>query len=365
MTTSNDQIMVDAAFWRDKRVLLTGHTGFKGSWLSLWLQSLGAEVAGLALPPPTEPSLYSEARVEAGMLSTIGDIRDLGTVRATMDAFKPEIVLHLAAQPLVRQSYADPVETYATNVMGTVHVLEAARHAGSVRCVVCVTTDKCYENREWEWGYREDEPMGGHDPYSNSKGCAELVTSAYRRSFLRDAGIAVASARAGNVIGGGDWACDRLVPDILRAFEQGRPVIIRNPHATRPWQHVLEPLAGYLRLAQLLWEHGERYAEGWNFGPHDEDARPVQWIVERMARLWGQGATWQLDGGQHPHEAHYLKLDISKARHRLGWHPRWRLGQALELITQWHRAWLDHHDMQALCLEQIRSYTDMVDKDSE
>jgi CDP-glucose 4,6-dehydratase len=355
---------VQAEFWRGKRVFLTGHTGFKGSWLSLWLQSLGAELGGLALAAPTEPSLFHVARVGDGMQSTLGDIRDLDTVVRAMQAFQPEIVIHMAAQPLVRLSYSEPVETYATNVMGTVHVLEAVRRCGTVRCVVAVTTDKCYENREWEWGYRESEPMGGHDPYSNSKGCAELVTSAYRRSFLQKAGIALASARAGNVIGGGDWASDRLVPDILRAFERGEPVVIRNPNSTRPWQHVLEPLSGYLTLAQQLWSGESEFADGWNFGPRDEDAQPVMWIVERMAAVWGEGAGWRLDLGEHPHEAHYLKLDISKARHRLGWQPRWNLDTALSKITQWHRAWRAQQDMRQACQEQITQYTNSTRKES-
>ncbi len=348
---------VNPGFWHGKRVLITGHTGFKGGWLSLWLQSLGAELQGLALSPPTTPSLFVEANVAAGMASTLGDIRDYDTVRACMLAFKPEIVIHMAAQPLVRLSYTEPVATYATNVMGTVHVLEAARHAGSVRAIVNVTTDKCYENREWVWGYREDEPMGGYDPYSNSKGCSELVTSAYRRSFFQHSGIALGSARAGNVIGGGDWAADRLVPDILRAFERGEPVVIRNPNATRPWQHVLEPLSGYLALAERLYTGGQIWAEGWNFGPLDDDAKPVQWIVERLVHDWGRSASWCLDGGDHPHEAHYLKLDISKARQRLGWQPRWNLATALQRITRWQQAWLAHDDMRALCLQQISQYT--------
>lgn len=352
-----DNAIIEPAFWRGRRVLLTGHTGFKGSWLSLWLQALGAQVQGLALAPPTAPSLFQEARVAEGMASAIGDIRDYETVRTCMDAFQPEIVIHMAAQPLVRLSYSEPVATYATNVMGTVHVLEAARRCGSVRAVVNVTTDKCYENREWVWGYREDEPMGGYDPYSNSKGCSELVTSAYRRSFMAEAGIALASARAGNVIGGGDWAADRLVPDILRAFERSEPVVIRNPHSTRPWQHVLEPLSGYLLLAQRLVEQGAAFAEGWNFGPQDDDARPVQWIVEQMVQRWGDGVRWQLDGGEHPHEASYLKLDISKAKARLGWKPRWDLATALEKITTWHQAWLARQDARALCLAQIEQYT--------
>lgn len=343
-------------FWRGKRVLLTGHTGFKGSWLSLWLQSMGAKVGGLALTPPTDPALFEVARVADGMDHCIADIRDFASVHARLNSFRPEIVIHMAAQPLVRLSYQQPIETYATNVMGTVHVLEAARHADSVRTIVNVTTDKCYENREWVWGYREDEPMGGHDPYSNSKGCAELVSSAYRRSFLKGAGIAMATARAGNVIGGGDWAADRLVPDVLRALERREPVQIRNPHAVRPWQHVLEPLAGYLVLAQRLHEQGQDWAEGWNFGPHDDDARPVQWIVERLCQDWGDGARWALQPGEHPHESHYLKLDISKARQRLQWAPRWWLEAALDRIAQWHRAWLQGHDMRAFCLNQISQY---------
>ena len=344
-------------FWRGKRVLLTGHTGFKGGWLSLWLQSLGAEVCGLALPPPTEPNLFTAARVGANMQSIIGDIRSLDAVRQAMAGFRPEIVVHMAAQPLVRLSYREPVQTYATNVMGTVHVLEAARHAGSVRCIVNVTTDKCYQNREWVWGYREDEPLCGHDPYSNSKSCAELVTSSYRDSFMRQADIALASARAGNVIGGGDWAADRLVPDTLRAFERGEPVVIRNPDSIRPWQHVLEPLSGYLRLAEHLWNGGQSVAEAWNFGPRDEDARPVQWILERMALAWGQGAGWRLAEGEHPHEAYYLKLDISKAGQRLGWHPHWSLAEALEQINGWHKAFLHGEDMHRVTLRQIACFS--------
>ena len=343
-------------FWRGKRVFMTGHTGFKGGWLSLWLQSLGAELSGYALVPTPGPNLFGAAAVGRDMRSVIGDIRDHAAVSAALEAARPEIVIHMAAQPLVRLSYAEPVETYATNVMGTVHVLEAARRASSVRAIVSVTTDKCYENREWVWGYREDEPMGGHDPYSNSKGCAELVTSAYRRSFFAPAGIALASARAGNVIGGGDWAADRLVPDILRSFEHGAPVRIRNPHAIRPWQHVLEPLGGYLTLAEHLYVDGQAAAEGWNFGPRDDDARPVQWIVERMVDTWGHAPGWQVDPGEHPHEAHYLKLDISKARQRLAWQPRWRLDTALAKIVEWQRAWRAGADMRTVCLDQIDAY---------
>lgn len=343
-------------FWRGKRVLITGHTGFKGSWLSLWLQSMGAKLRGIALTPPTAPALFEVARVAEGMEYRVTDIRDFAAVKVQMDEFQPEVVFHLAAQPLVRLSYSEPVETYATNVMGTVHVLEAARHAGSVKAIVNITTDKCYENREWVWGYREDEPMGGHDPYSSSKGCAELVSSAYRKSFLQDAGIAMATARAGNVIGGGDWALDRLVPDILRALVKREPVLIRNPNAIRPWQHVLEPLSGYLQLAERLYLHGQLDAEGWNFGPRDEDARPVQWIVEHLCEHWGGGASWTLQPGDHPHEASFLKLDISKARQRLHWTPRWSLEVALKKITEWHQAWHKGKDMRSICMNQIEEY---------
>lgn len=349
---------VDPHFWRGKRVLLTGHTGFKGSWLSMWLLSMGVDLHGLALEAPTTPALFHEAKLDGAMVSTIGDIRDSATVMAAMAACRPDIVIHMAAQPLVRYSYAEPIETYATNVMGTVHVLEAARKVGSARAIVNVTTDKCYENKNWHWGYREHEPMGGHDPYSSSKGCAELVTSAYRRSFFESGHTALASARAGNVIGGGDWAADRLVPDVLRAFERNAPVQIRNSHAVRPWQHVIEPLSGYLVLAQRLYEEGQSFAEGWNFGPREDDARPVRWIVEYMVQT--QGASWNLDEADHPHEAHYLKLDISKAKDRLGWQPRWNLSIALDHILHWHDVWRSGGDVHALCLQQISNYQNSI-----
>lgn len=348
---------INPNFWQGKRVLLTGHTGFKGGWLSLWLQSMNAELLGVALNPPTQPALFDVARVREGMEHQIADIRDYEKIKSLMAAFKPEIVIHMAAQPLVRLSYQSPVETYATNVMGTVHVLEAARHVDTVRAIVNITTDKCYENKEWSWGYRENEPMGGHDPYSSSKGCAELVSNAYRKSFLSGQGVALATARAGNVIGGGDWASDRLVPDTLSALERNEPVLIRNPHAIRPWQHVLEPLSGYLMLAQSLYEHGQLDAEGWNFGPRDEDAKPVQWIVEHLCDAWGNGSTWSLQKGEHPHEANFLKLDISKARQRLQWSPRWSLDVALSHIVDWHRAWLANENMRSVCLQQIANYS--------
>ena len=343
-------------FWVGKRVFLTGHTGFKGGWLSLWLQQLGAEVHGYALPPPTEPNLCTVASVAQGMAtSTIADIRDAGRLTGAMQAARPDIVFHLAAQPLVRLSYAEPVETYATNVMGTVGVLEAVRQTDTVKAVVNVTSDKCYENREWLWAYREDEAMGGHDPYSSSKACAEIVTAAYRRSFLEAAGVGLASARAGNVIGGGDWAADRLLPDFFRALDAGKALVIRSPNAVRPWQHVLEPLSGYLALAQRLFADRHACAEGWNFGPDDADARPVSWIVEQLTSARA-GASWQLDRNPQLHEAGYLKLDSSKARARLGWQPRWDLRAALARTVEWHDAWRGGHDMRAMTLAQIAAY---------
>ena len=355
-------VIEDAAsnqdFWQGRRVLVTGHTGFKGSWLALWLQGRGAEVTGYALEPPTQPSLFEQARVEEGMTSVIADVRDAARLQEVLHAHQPEVVFHLAAQPLVRYAYEHPLETYATNVMGTAHLLEAARHTDSVRGVVVVTSDKCYENREWAWGYREDEAMGGHDPYSSSKGCAELIVSAYRRSYFSDGGavVAVASARAGNVIGGGDWAADRLVPDVMRAFLDGRAVRIRSPHAIRPWQHVLESLSGYLLLAErLCTQSGRTWAEGWNFGPAEGDARPVGWVVEHLAEHWGEGAEWIDDSAaDHPHEAHYLKLDASKARARLGWRPRLPLPEALRWTVAWYRD--QDEDPRRRTLKQIRRY---------
>lgn len=346
---------VDSAFWRGRRVFLTGHTGFKGTWLSLWLQHLGAEVVGYALEPPTQPSMFEIVHCADRMVSVVGDIRDLGHMRDEMSKHQPDVVLHLAAQALVRRSYADPVETYSTNVMGTVNLLEAVRACPSVKVVVNVTTDKCYENREWEWAYRESDPMGGHDPYSNSKGCAELVTAAYRNSFFTGSpdSPAVATARAGNVIGGGDWASDRLLPDIIRSISAAKPVLIRNPDAIRPWQHVLEPLGGYLVLAQHLWSDGAAFAGGWNFGPADNDAKPVRWIADRITRTWGDDASWTLDREDHPHEANYLKLEISKSVNRLGYRPRVGLATALDWVVEWYRAQLDGSDMATVTREQI------------
>lgn len=348
---------VNPDFWKGKKVFITGHTGFKGSWLSLWLQEMGAIVKGYALEPNTTPNLFTKANVAQNMVSEIGDITDLNHIVESMKTFNPEVLIHMAAQPLVRLSYKEPVLTYATNVMGTVNVLEAARKCTNLKAIVSVTTDKCYENKEWAWGYRENEPMGGHDPYSSSKGCAELVTAAYRKSFFNNSDSAVlASARAGNVIGGGDWAADRLIPDILRAFEKNKPVIVRNPMSTRPWQHVLEPLSGYLVLAQHLYEERNNFAEGWNFGPKDEDCKPVSWILDKMAGHWGNGASWQLDKNNNPHEAGYLKLDCSKAALRLNWYPKWNLEYTLENIIKWHQHYLSQNNIQEQCLLEIAKY---------
>lgn len=347
---------MNSKFWNGKKVFLTGHTGFKGGWLSLWLQSLGADVHGYALQPPTATNLFTVANVGKGMASsTIADIRDASALNSAMQVAKPDVVLHLAAQPLVRYSYVDPVETYSVNVMGTVNLFEAVRKTPSVKAVVNVTTDKCYENREWVWPYREDEAMGGHDPYSNSKGCSELVTSAYRQSFMKEAGIALASARAGNVIGGGDWAQDRLIPDFLRSIDLGKTLVLRSPNAVRPWQHVLEPLSGYMLLAEQLFEKGADFAEGWNFGPTYEDARTVEWIVRYLVADM-PGASWELDQNPQLHEANQLRLDSSKARTRLNWQPRWRLHTALKQVLGWHSNWKNGADMHQYTLGQIETY---------
>lgn len=351
---------VNPSFWKDKKVFLTGHTGFKGSWLSLWLQSMGAIVKGYSLEPPTNPSLFLVADVAQNMESEIGDIRNLEQLKQSMLAFNPDILIHMAAQPLVRLSYIEPVDTYTTNVIGTVNVLEAARSCPNLKSIVSVTTDKCYENKEWAWGYRENEPMGGHDPYSSSKGCAELVSSAYRNSFFNSNDTAaLATARAGNVIGGGDWAEDRLIPDILSAFEQSKSVVVRNPLSTRPWQHVLEPLSGYLVLAEHLYIYGQEFAQAWNFGPKEEDCKPVNWILDKMVATWGKSAGWELDQNNHPHEAGFLKLDCSKAKQKLHWQPKWNLEYTLGLIVNWHQAWREGKNMNEKCLQEIAKYTDL------
>jgi len=350
-----------SADWSGRRVLVTGHTGFKGSWLSLWLHSLGAEVTGFALPPPTQPSLFEAARIGDVVRHIEGDVRDLASLQRVVADLRPDVVFHLAAQPLVRLSYEEPVETYATNVMGTVHLLEAVRQVPGVKAVVSITSDKCYENREWVWPYRETDPMGGHDPYSSSKGCAELVTSAWRSSYFAIEGPLLASVRAGNVIGGGDWAVDRLVPDLVRAFEAGISPLIRSPHAVRPWQHVLEALGGYIMLAERLLGGEREFADGWNFGPADEDARPVSWMVERMRLAWGGGAGDALpDTGPRPHEAGLLRLDCSKARAALGWRPVLRLEQALDWIVAWHKAIDAGEDARTVTLGQIEAYRQLA-----
>lgn len=349
------------SFWSGRRILLTGHTGFKGSWMALWLTQMGATVCGYSLEPPSQPSLFEVARIRERVHHIEGDICDLQGLQAAMHDFAPEVVFHLAAQSLVRRSYSEPVLTYATNVMGTVNVLECMRHTPSVKATVLVTTDKCYENREWYWGYREEDRLGGHDPYSNSKACAELVSAAYRDSFFPPAklythGVAVATARAGNVIGGGDWAVDRLIPDLMRGFAAGEKVAIRNPRAIRPWQHVLEPIRGYIQLAERLIARDERFASAWNFGPSEEDARPVEWIACELAKQWSPAASWFVDERVHPHEATYLKLDCARAHNLLGWRPALGLSDALRLIVEWSKQWQAGSDMQQITLDQIASY---------
>ena len=353
---------MDKAFWYKKRVFLTGHTGFKGSWLSAWLNSLGAHVGGYALQPISMPNMFELCGLDDSVTSKIGDVRDFSNLKAAVLEFEPEIVFHLAAQPLVRLAYREPVDTYATNVMGTVNLLESVKSSSSARVVVNVTTDKCYENNEWQWPYRETDGLGGFDPYSSSKACSELVTSAYRRSYFNEqsARVAIASARAGNVIGGGDWSDDRLIPDILSAFENSRPVTIRNPGAIRPWQHVLEPLAGYLTLAEAMWSSPSVYSESWNFGPIDNDARPVSWIVEQMVNMWGGDARWQLEAAPQPHEAGNLRLDISKAVSKLPWAPRLDLGSALDWTVEWHKCWVEGGNIREKTIEQISRYENVA-----
>lgn len=355
--------MIDPLFWRGRRVFVTGHTGFKGSWLCLWLHSLGAVVTGYALPPHTVPSLYEIAGLDGLINSITGDICDYESLEKAVSASAPEVVIHLAAQSLVRKSYLAPIETYRVNVMGTASLFEAARNCRGVRAIVNVTSDKCYENREWLWGYRESDSLGGHDPYSSSKACSELVTSSYRAAFFDpseygDHGVGIASARAGNVIGGGDWAEERLVPDCVRAILERKTIAIRNPVAVRPWQHVLQPLSGYLLLAQKLCEDGPKYSGGWNFGPSDGDVKTVEWLVKRICELWGEEASYESDTGDHPHEALKLKLDCSKAIAELGWGPRWQLERTVDSIVEWTKAYQRGEDMKTLCLKQIAEYID-------
>jgi CDP-glucose 4,6-dehydratase len=353
--------MLDRGFWRGRKVFVTGHTGFKGSWLCLWLEALGAEVTGYALDPPTNPDLFAQAGVAAGIRSIRGDVRDYGFLKTSLAECRPDVVLHMAAQSVVRRGYENPIETYSTNVMGTVHLFEALRQLEQPCTVVNVTSDKCYENREWAWGYRENEPMGGHDPYSNSKGCAELVTSAYRDSFFsQSSGIALASARAGNAVGGGDWTANQLIPDLMRAFLAGSACLIRNPAAIRPWQFVLEPLRGYLMLAERLSQDPAAFSSGWNFGPADSDAQPVSFIADRLVNLWGAGAAWESDAAAHPHEAHFLKLDASRAKASLGWRPVLPLDEALGWIAEWYRACQAGCDLRRFTQTQIARYEQLT-----
>ena len=353
--------MLRRSFWKNRSVLLTGHTGFKGGWLSLWLGALEANVTGYALDPPTQPSLFEQADVPSSVRSVRADVRDFQRLKAVISECRPDVIIHLAAQSVVRRGYEDPIETYSSNVIGTVNLLEALRQLGRPCVVVIVTSDKCYENREWAWGYRENDSLGGHDPYSNSKACAELVTSAFRSSYFPpDAfahhGVAVASARAGNVIGGGDWTRDQLIPDLMRAFVAGQPCLIRNPCAVRPWQFVLEPLRGYLMLAERLAEDPGLFASAWNFGPSEEDARPVSWIADELARSWGGRASWRDDARTHPPEARYLRLDTSKTRASLGWHPLLPLERALEWTAEWYLAFHAGDDLGPLTRTHIQRY---------
>lgn len=345
-------------FWLGKKVLITGHTGFKGSWLTLYLQTLGAQVVGYSLPAPTQPSLFNLIGLEQDVHSYFKDIRDYPALLQAINEEKPDLVFHLAAQPLVRYSYEQPRETYETNVMGTVNLLEAVRQTGHTRAIVVITSDKCYENKEWLWGYRESDPMGGYDPYSSSKGCAELVTAAYRRSYSAQpsASTYIASARAGNVIGGGDFANDRLIPDFFRAANTTKTITIRNPNSVRPWQHVLEPLFGYTLLAEALWKKGQPFADSWNFGPDDSDAKPVTWILKRLTALWHEKIAIKLNNQNNFHEAGTLRLDTSKARQQLCWQPKWTLATALEHIVEWYGAFIKNQDLRQLTLQQIAAY---------
>jgi len=355
---------VNPKFWPGKKVLLTGHTGFKGSWLSLWLQNMGADVVGYSLPPPTDPCLFDLAHVKDGMTTIIGDVRDPEHLNSVALEYKPEILIHMAAQSLVTPSHANPVDTYSTNIMGTVHALEMVRTLDCFKVAIIITSDKCYENKEWQWGYREYERLGGVDPYSNSKACAEMITSAYQRSYFSnaeraDSFKAVASVRAGNVIAGGDWAENRLIPDVMKAFMDKRPVQIRNPKAVRPWQHVLEPLDGYLTLAERLWEDGIEFCNPWNFGPNEEDTKTVFWVVDQLVKLWGEKVPWEEIPVPHPHEANYLKLDCSKAKMLLGWHPKLRLETSLKWITDWYQKYYRGEDVSQFTRDQIMHYQDM------
>ena len=350
-------VSVNEKFWENKKVFVTGHTGFKGSWLCLWLQKMNSIICGYSLEPNSNPNLFNLANVDQKMKSIIGDIRDLEKIKHKINDFDPDIVIHMAAQPLVRLSYVDPVETYTTNVIGTLNLLEACRSCKSLKSIVVITTDKCYENKEKDEGYKEFEPMGGHDPYSSSKGCCELLVSSYRRSYFNDKNSAsLASVRAGNVIGGGDWSKDRLIPDILNSFKDSKTVKIRNPKSIRPWQHVLEPLSGYLILAERLYINGDKYAEAWNLGPDIEDCKTVEWILNNMVKKWGEGASWKYEKNDNLHEANFLKLDCTKAASMLNWFPKWKLDYTLSLIIDWYKQFINKSDMRDICLKEISKY---------
>lgn len=344
------------SFWKNKKVLVTGHTGFKGSWLCLWLRKLGAEVIGYALNPPTQPSLFHIGNIDQDISSIIGDIRDYDHLMKTIKKYKPEVVFHLAAQPLVRESYINPIETLQTNIIGTANLLDIVRLTKNIKVVINVTSDKCYDNKEWSWGYRETDPMGGYDPYSCSKGCSELITNSFRQSYFKDEKIYIASARAGNVIGGGDWAEDRLVPDIIRSLLRNQSPKIRNPYAVRPWQHVLEPLCGYMTLAEKMYFEGEKFSQPWNFGPDDDHIINVGDITNRIIEQWGGERKISYDGGDHPHEAQLLKLDCSKVKHELGWYPILNMTETLEWTVDWYKAYKEKKDIKKLTLRQIEMY---------
>lgn len=360
--SSMEELVMDSSFWKNKKVLLTGHTGFKGSWMSLWLQQMGSKVVGFSKFIPTKPSLFDLAKVENNMTSITGDINDLNQIKQTIEKFEPEIVIHMAAQSLVRKSYENPVETFSTNVMGTVNLFEAIRTTGKSRVIINVTSDKCYENKDNKTNFKEDDPMGGYDPYSNSKGCAELVTSSFRNSFFNvdkydEHKVSLASVRAGNVIGGGDWAEDRLIPDIMRAIMKNQPVKIRNPNATRPWQFVLEPLEGYLLLAEKLWDNGQKYSESWNFGPNKNDIKPVSWILQRFSELWDRPINSEIEQHEQPHEANNLSLDCAKAKAKLGWSPKTGIDSALKFTVEWYRQYMSGKDLRMFTEEQIKQFT--------
>ncbi len=354
--------MVDRSFWKGRKVFITGHTGFKGSWLCLWLHSLEADITGYSQPPPTYPSLYDLCRIDELLTSITGDIRDGEALKKSLITAQPEIVFHLAAQPIVRESYKNPVQTFETNIMGTVHLLEAVRACPTVRAAVNVTSDKCYENRECTAGYNENDRLGGYDPYSGSKACSEIITSSYRNSFFSINsydihGVGLATARAGNVIGGGDWAGDRLIPDCIRSLLANSEILLRNPGAVRPWQHVLEPLSGYMRLAQKLCENGPLYSQAWNFGPGGNESRTVEWIVKKLCEKWGNSSTCKVVDEKCPHETHYLKLDCSKAKKALGWHPKWDEEKALDKTVEWYKAFKELSNLRSVCCRQIEDYS--------